>query len=240
MSKRLELLIKDIIDLGFGKDEKFYYKSNKRTIARHRSVDFNQGTDLRLMTKKKVELLSKIALDPLRIAFDHIKDSNKYCEKVRLAANFGIRNLSNYILYNFDDSPEDLWNRLKINIDLNKELDLRIYSFPMKYIPLNAKDRSFINEPKWNYLYIRGVQRILNVLKGSVMTSEDFFYRAFGSTVEEFMEILHMPEQILMWRSVKPQTKETEWLNKFRNLTSSEQKRDEDKYYPTAKRNTNC
>ena len=94
----------------------------------------------------------------------------------------------------------------------------------MKFIPLNATDRSFIDEPRWNWQYIRGVQRILNVLKGSVMTSEDFFYRAFGSTVEEFIEILHMPERILMWRSEKPQTAEIEWLNKFRNLTSSEQR----------------
>ena len=66
-SKKLEELIQDLIDLGFGKDEKFYYESNKRTIARQRRVDFNQGTDLRLMTEKKVKLLSKIALDPLEL-----------------------------------------------------------------------------------------------------------------------------------------------------------------------------
>ena len=222
-SKKLESLIQDIVDLGFGKDEKFSYNSNGRTISKRRRVDFNQGTDLRLMTEKKVKLLSKIALDPLRIAFDHIKDTDDYCKKVRLSAKYGIRKLSNYILYNFNDTPNDLWKRLKINIDLNKELGLQIYSFPMKFIPLNAKDRSFIDEPRWNWLYIRGVQRILNVLKGSVMTSEDFFYRAFGSSIEEFIEILHMPEQILMYRSAEPQAPELEWLKKFRNLTGSEQ-----------------
>ena len=109
--------------------------------------------------------------------------------------------------------------RLKINIDLNKELGLKIYSFPMKYIPLHHKDRSYINEPRWNYQYIRGVQRILNVLKGTVMTTEDFFFRAFGEDEKQFIEILYMPEQLLMHRGPEPQSEEKEWTRKFRDLT---------------------
>jgi hypothetical protein len=224
-SKHFKKIIHDLIDLGFGKDAKISYKNKAgQTTYKSRHVDFNQGTDARLMTKSKIKLLSKIALNPLRIAFDHIKDKELYSEKIRLASNDknGIRYLSNYILYNFKDTPEDLWKRLKINIDLNKELDLKIYSFPMKYIPLNAKDRSYIDEPRWNWQYIRGVQRILNVLKGSVMTTEDFFYRAFGKNEKEFLEILHMPESIIMHRTDKPKTREKEWRKKFRNLTKNE------------------
>ncbi len=147
-----------------------------------------------------------------------------YEEKIRLAAKYDIQQLSNYVLYNYDDTPEDLWQRLKINIDLNKELGLKIYSFPMKYIPLTHQDRSYIDEPRWNYQYVRGVQRILNVLKGTVMTSEDFFYRAFGNNKKEFIEILHMPEKILMHRGKKPQSEEKDWVKKFRVLTKNEKK----------------
>lgn len=220
-SKRFESVISDILDLGFERGAKFTYESNGRTISKQRHVDFNQGTDARLMTDNHVKLLSQIALHPLRIAFDHIKDREIYEEKIRLAEKYDIQHLSNYILYNYKDTPEDLWHRLKINIDLNKELGLKIYSFPMKYIPLYGKDRSYIDKPHWNYQFLRGVQRILNVLKGTVMTTESFFYRAFGESPEEFIEILHMPEKVVMNREKKPEA-EKEWFNHFRSLKEIE------------------
>lgn len=215
-SHRFKDIIHDIRDAGFSKDAKL----NNRL----RYVDFNQGVDTRLLTEEKIKLLATIAINPLRIAFDNIKEENKYSKSVQLAAENNIRNLSNYILYNYKDTPEDFWKRLKINIDLNKKYDLKIYSFPMKYIPLNAKDRSYIDLPHWNWQFLRGVQRILNVLKGSVMTAEDFFYRAFGETEKEFVKILYMPEQILMHRTDTPQKAERVWNSKFIKLTENERK----------------
>lgn len=222
-SKKFKEIIHDLLDLGFQKDVKLSYKNKAgQTTYKERHVDFNQGTDARLMTESKIKLLAKIAINPLRIAFDHIKDEELYTKKIRLADKYLINKLSNYILYNFDDTPQDLWRRLKINIDLNKELGLTIYSFPMKYIPLNARDRSYIDQPRWNWQYIRGVQRILNVLKGTVMTKEDFFYRAFGDNEEKFLEILHMPEKLLMNRGDKPKPDEIDWSSKFNKLTQNE------------------
>jgi len=213
-SKKFEKIINDILDVGFEKES--------RLNGKLRHVDFNQGTDVRLMKEWHFKLLSKIALHPLRIAFDHIKLKGIYCKAVRLAAKYGVHRLSNYILYNYRDTPEDFWQRLKINIDLNKEYGLKIYSFPMKYIPINANDRSYIDEPRWNWYFIRSVQRILNVLKGSVMTGEEFFYRAFGENEGEFLTILHMPERILMNRGRKPQKDEKGWFQKFNKLTKVE------------------
>lgn len=215
-SKQFDRIIGDIIDIGFQKGAKF------GPTRKLRRLDFNQGTDARLMNEHHVELLSKTAINPLRIAFDSIRYKDIYCEKIELAAKYGIKNLSNYILYNHNDTPYDFWERLKINIDFNKNLGLSIYSFPMKYIPLNAKDRTYVSTTHWNWFYIRNVQRILNVLKGSVMTGEEFFYRAFGSTKEEFMTILHMPERILMHRTDKPLAAENDWTNKFKALNSIE------------------
>lgn len=222
-SKKLEKIIEDIIDLGFQKGAKFAHKNKlNNTIFKSGYVDFNQGIDARLLEEKQMKLLSKIALNPLRIAFDHIELTKIYSERIKLATKYEITNLSNYVLYNYKDTPEDLWERLKININLNKEFDLRIYSFPMKYIPLKAKDRSFISKPSWNWQFLRGVQRILNVVKGIVMPGEDFFNRAFGESLEEFKEILHMPEQIVMYRKKTPQHDEINWINKFRNMTKNE------------------
>lgn len=213
-SPNFEKIIQDILELGFHKGAKY---DNK---IRH--VDFNQGTDARILNDKLLKLISQIAISPLRIAFDFIGLKKVYCEKIRLAAKYGIDRLSNYILYNFKDTPEDLWNRLRINIDLNKELDLKIYSFPMKFIPLDAKDRTYINKPNWNWYFIRGVQRISNVLKGAVMPSEEFFIRAFGESIEEFITILHMPEELLMTRGKFPRPQEITWRNQFNNLSDNE------------------
>jgi len=213
-SKMFEKIVEDILDLGFERGAKL---NNKQ-----RHVDFNQGTDARLIKEWHFKLLSKIAIDPLRIAFDHVKHTRTYSAKIRLAAKYGIQNLSNYILYNYDDTPQDLWRRLKLNIDFNREMGLQIYSFPMKYVPLDAKDRTYINEPNWNWQFIRGVQRILNVTKGVVMTGMEFFNRAFGENEEAFLRILHMPERILMARGREPGTEETDWAAKYDNLTSTE------------------
>jgi hypothetical protein len=216
-SKHFDQIIRDIIDLGF-------HKGNKLN-DRQRHVDFNQGTDARLMKEWHFKLLSQISISPLRIAFDHVGLEKIYVDKIRLAAKYEIRNLSNYILYNFRDTPEDLWQRLKINIDLNREYDLKIYSFPMKYMPLKSTDRSFVDAPGWNWYFIRSVQRILNVTKrGVVMPGEDFFYRAFGENLEDFMTILHMPENILMKRGRTSGSEEIAWRNKFANLTGNEKK----------------
>lgn len=215
-SKKFEAIVKDILDLGFERGAKL---NNKL-----RYVDFNQGTDARRLKEWHFKLLAKIAMNPLRIAFDHVKLTRIYSDKIRLAAKYGIEHLSNYILYNYDDTPEELWRRLKINIDFNREFGLQIYSFPMKYVPLKAKDRTYINEPHWNWQFIRGVQRILNVTKGIVMTGEEFFYRAFGESEEEFIRILHMPEHMLMTRGRVPGAAEIDWVTKFESLTSAEKK----------------
>lgn len=218
-SKNFKNIINDIIDLGFGKNSKF---NNKQ-----RHVDFNQGVDARKINENNIKLLSKISIHPLRIAFDSLKLEKIYTRSVELAAKNEIRNLSNYILYNYFDTPEDLWKRLKINIDLNKKYNLQIYSFPMKYIPLYGKDsqdRKFICEPYWNWQYIRGVQRIINVLKGAVMPREDFFYRAFGENEKDFIRILYMPENILMNRSRKIKSEEKEWNSKYTKLTENEKR----------------
>ena len=217
-SKKFDQVVEDILDLGFYKGAKFGPTWKKRRL------DFNQGTDARLMTEHHVKLLSKTAINPLRIAFDSIRYKELYCKKVKLAAKYEIKNLSNYILYNYNDTPEDFWERLKINIDLNRDYGLKIYSFPMKYIPLNAKDRTYVDEQNWNWYFVRNVQRILNVMKGSVMTGEEFFSRAFGKNKKEFKTILHMPEKILMYRTHVPQTDEKNWLNKFNALTKFEKK----------------
>ena len=86
--------------------------------------------------------MSTICIKPLRIAFDHLGVKKPYATAVRYAADAGIINLSNYMLYNFHDTPQDLYERMHLNIELNEELNIRIFSFPMRYQPVDLKDCS--------------------------------------------------------------------------------------------------
>lgn len=179
-----------------------YYDKHFRPGFKQRYVDFNQGVDARLFTEEKVRLLSSIAIKPLRIAFDDIKTRPAYEKAVRLSVSSGIKEFSNYLLYNFKDNPIDLYRRLKINVDLCEELGISIYSFPMKYHPLygeNSHNRDYIGE-HWNRKYIRAVQAILNSTKGKVGRGASFFEEAFGRTEDEYWELLEMPETFILYR----------------------------------------
>lgn len=214
-SNQFERIIHDIRDLGFERGAMF------NGCQRH--VDFNQGVDARRLTKKKAKLLSKIAIKPLRLAFDDIRLKETYIRGVRLSSENGILHLSNYVLYNFTDTPEDFYQRLKINIRLNKELGTRIYSFPMKYIPLEAKNRRYVGQ-NWNRQYIRGVQCILLATHGMVSSNKTFFKAAFGSSQEEFKRIIMMPERYIIFREIHKNNGALDWGSLYRQLSPSQKR----------------
>lgn len=178
------------------------YFPKKRTA---RYIDFNQGLDARLVTASKMEKLSEINIRPLRIAFDHYEQRDIYVEAVRKAAEYHITDLSNYLLYNFEDKPEELYYRMRINVDLCEELGVTIYSFPMKYHPISDpeyfRNRDYIGK-HWNRKFIRSVQAVLNSTKGKIGRGVDFFEEAFGRDVDEFKKILWMPETFIVYRRV--------------------------------------
>lgn len=193
-----------------------------------RIVDFNQGVDARLFNEDIVSLLEQIPLRPLRIAFDDIKTKDEYLNAVELSINHGFKDFSNYLLYNFRDRPEDLYERLRINVDLcdkYSEQNVSIYSFPMKYHPIkgdNSHDRDYIGK-YWNRKYIRAVQAILNATKGKVGKGTSFFEKAFGKNVEEYMKLLIMPETFLLYRLFFEHIGYTQqWWNEMQMLSTME------------------
>ncbi len=233
-SSRFDEIIDDIKSLGFVKGATFGKTKRKRM------VDFNQGLDARFLTEEKMKRFSEIPLEPMRIAFDFIEYRDIYVQAVRLANKYGQKDMSNYVLYNFKDTPEDFHERLLINADLNEEFKNSggsrtvIYSYPMRFIPLDAKSRDIdTGNGNWNRRYLRGVQVILNVTRGPVMPGREFFLQAFGRDAEEFKTILLMPDEFIRNRLV-PNWKELgdyekklmpyvkEWMDTFSALSDKE------------------
>jgi hypothetical protein len=198
-SARFKEIIAEIRDIGFARGAKL--KRHGERVASQRRVDFNQGVDARILCKDRMYLreLSSICLSPLRIAFDHLGLKVPYETAVRFAHEFGMNDLSNYMLYNFHDSPADLFERMLLNVRLNEELSIRIYSFPMRYQPTDLADRSHIG-PKWNRYLLRSVQLVLQATHGVVSGEPEFYKAAFGSNHEEFESILTRPHHMIFNR----------------------------------------
>ena len=196
-SSNFRNIIAEIRSLGFEKDATL--KRNGRAVKRR--VDFNQGVDARILVKDKIYLqeMSTICISPLRIAFDHLGLRRHYVQSVRYANEFGIKQLSNYMLYNFYEPPSDLYERLRINIKLNQELGISIWSFPMRYQPVTLKDRSHIGR-KWIWYWLRSFQIILQATHGVVSGNPSYFRHAFGESAHEFKQLLILPHHMIFHR----------------------------------------
>lgn len=192
-----------------------YFKFGKRK----RIIDFNQGIEGKLVTNENMEKLAETNIYPLRIAFDHWSLKETYEKAIRFAVGNGIKSLSNYMLYNYQDKPEDLYNRMRLTVDLCEELDASIYSFPMKYHPINDaeffKNRNYIGK-HWNRKFIRAIQAVLNSTKGKIGKGLSFFEEAFGSDLDEFNKILWMPETFIIYRRKHDEKLRLKLANKYK------------------------
>lgn len=181
-------ILKDIV-------EKYRYK---KPLPRY--IDFNQGIDARLLDEEKMKLLSNVAIKPFRLAYDSIDQTEIYVNAFQVAYNNGVRHFSNYLLYNYKDDPKDLWHRLHNNVCLYEDKpDVQAFSFPMKYAPIDRRDRDFVSE-KWNKKFLSAINVIINVTDGVVAKERDFFYKAYGSDEAEYIKILCMPNEFIKFR----------------------------------------
>jgi len=196
-SPKLANIMAEVVKLGFEKGAIL----RERPVPVQRRVDFNQGVDARELAKNPqlMEELAKVCVSPLRIAFDNLGFKDDYTTAIRQAAKAGIRNLSNYMLYNFKEPPTDLFERMLLNVQLNEELDIRIFSFPMRYQPVDLTDRSHVG-PKWTRHQLRSVQVILQATHGIVSGNPVFFREAFGKDADEYLDLLFRPHHMIFNR----------------------------------------
>jgi len=215
-SSQFNQIIDDILEAGYKKGADFVNPKTGKKVRRY--VDFNQGLDAKLLSPEKALRLGEIALRPARIAFDHIEDSAIYEQAIRLCAENGVKELSNYILYNSEDfngkgssyqadTPEDLYNRMRITLDLKETINetlpedekISAFSFPMRYMPLSAMERGYIGS-KWNAKFLRSVQCMLIPTQGKGVGSRSFFEADFGKDATAFVRFLCMPEKLIAAR----------------------------------------
>jgi hypothetical protein len=94
-------------------------------------------------------------------------------QAIRLLVGQGFREFTNYMLFNFKDTPRELYDRLWVNASLNKELSVRITGFPMRFIPMDDVSRRHV-APGLKWCYLRGIHCILLATRGLVSPNPDF------------------------------------------------------------------
>lgn len=200
------------------------FERGAKRNGRERYVDFNQGLDARLISEKR-ELalhLGTICLSPVRLAFDFVtaKMEKAYRQAIELLAEQGFSEFTTYMLFNFNDSPKDLYHRMTVNAELNEKLGIRITGFPMRFIPMSDVKRGYVSK-KWRWRYLRGIQCVLLATRGLVSPNPEFIRAAFGATYEEFLEILAMPDRYIIYRREHENNGASEWRREYRQLTES-------------------
>ena len=108
-------------------------------------VDFNQGLDARVVTNEVAETISSMKFELIRMAYDFI-GIRHYVEKaINTLASYSIdkRKLIFYCLYNYVDSPEDFYHKVR---DL---LNWGVVAYPMRFEPLCTLEKGKYVAPKW-------------------------------------------------------------------------------------------
>ncbi len=213
----------DGIENIFGEIRQLGFHAGAKRKGRIRSVDFNQGLDARLISENPelAKLLSTTCVSPIRLAFDFIGIRKAYERAIRLLVKEGFNEFTNYMLFNFHDTPRDLYDRLWANANLNKELEVRITGFPMRFIPMDDVNRHYVSSG-WRWRYLRGIQCILLATHGLVSPNPEFISHAFGESYEEFLEILSMPDRYIIYREYYSKDGAIDWRRKHRRLNQEQ------------------
>lgn len=219
-SPNLEQIVNDLVELGYGRGQK-----TEVMPPRTRVIDFNQGLEATHINEGNIALIEQLHIKPMRIAFDRLSYRNLYTNAVDIAQRHGFKEFSNYMLYNEKDTPRDLYERLKINIEINKswrdengKASAAIYSYPMRFAPIKDNSPQHLNRsrdyvpPKpngnidylldacWTKRFTRNIEIIKGASHGAISPTPTLALRAIGETYEEFIANLYMPEELLRYR----------------------------------------
>ncbi|HHV61424.1 MAG TPA: cobalamin-binding domain-containing protein [Firmicutes bacterium] len=197
------------------------FEAGAKRNGRKRTVDFNQGIDARLITPQIAKLLASICLSPVRFAFDFDAVEDSYRRAVHIMADAGFNEFTTYVMFNFDDTPLSLYKRLMVNIELSRELGIRVTGFPMRYVPIDDINRQYVSNG-WRWRYLRGIQCILLATHGIVSPNPEFFQAAFGESYDEFLEIISMPDRYIIHRNRYKDREALDWKKLYRKLSQTE------------------
>jgi len=157
-------------------------------------VDFNQGLDARLVTEEVAHELATLNIPTIRFAYDFpgMRKGMERAIKNLKAAGLGRHRYGHiccYVLYNYRDTPEDLFRRVQ---DL---LAWGVAAYPMRYQPLigeQALEKDSYVSPNWTIDQLNMVAMARRVIGyGGALPPYEGLQKKFryANTFEEAFEL---------------------------------------------------
>ena len=131
-------------------DQDWFFSNTDFILENNLKVEYNQGLDIRILTKKIAKRLSQLkCYKSLKFAWDNTKDEKKIIKGIKLLKDVGInirRNVQFYVIVGYNTTfEEDLYRCQKL-----KELGTNAYVMRYKKTPLLNRLARWANA-KWAF-----------------------------------------------------------------------------------------
>jgi len=166
-------------------------------------IDFGMPVDIHGLhvssfTEHQAEMFAKLKWGSqntkgtayMRFSFDwlkyykHIDRALGFTTKHNVKAGFFC-----YLLFNWEDSPMDFWERIVLAQKLTEKHGKTIFLFPQRYEPFMALTRNGYIGPKWDDELVRGLVRLYTYIHGFISTTKTRnVFNWIGHTPEEFFQ----------------------------------------------------
>ena len=124
------------------------------------TVDFNQGLDARRINDEVAQTFIGLRIDPIRMSYDVPAEKKALGKAIPALKNTGfkLRDMVVYVLYNFQDSPQDFLNKL---CDL---AEWGVVAYPMRFEPLDSLKKNQHVDIKWTSKQLEMVAQARRVI----------------------------------------------------------------------------
>lgn len=148
-------------------------------------MDFNQSLDCRFFTEEIAKELKGLPIRPMRFSFDHMGADGKCQNAIKLSKKYRFSEIRVDVLYNWNDTIEDFYYRLK---EICRAGGCSIL---MKFAPIDQINRDYVGK-HWTKKERDAVHKINPYPNGEIssQTIEEFEYY-FGKDAKEFKRMLN-------------------------------------------------
>lgn len=157
-----------------------------------KEIDFNQGLDCRIWNDEIATIFEKLKIHPLRFAYDNKTEDDFIVPAIETCFRHKLNDISMMMLFNFDETPEEIYFRLNKIMQIEK--CIRIMIFLMKYQPLDTEIKSDFIGKYWDRTKLINLRNILsNDFSNGIIRCNNYehFKNVFGNNVNEFIEKLN-------------------------------------------------
>lgn len=135
-------------------------------------ADFNQGLSARLFNEFHAKQLARLNGVKVRFALDHTKEEAAVESAIELARSHGLKDFAVYVLFGFDDTPEDAVYRME------KVRSWKVLPYPMRYQPLTTLVKGAHVSPNWTAYELQKVKSYYSdLIFGGWQPYSDFKYQ---------------------------------------------------------------